>query len=65
MTETSQQEVDTVFGFGRRRTHRDLVKAELGESLEHFVQAATLRHSWCVCRTPVAAPPSTCRWPEP
>ncbi|GAB3795381.1 hypothetical protein [Micromonospora zhanjiangensis] len=41
MTETSQQEVDTVFGFGRRRTHRDLVKAELGESLEHFVQAAT------------------------
>lgn len=41
MTEESHQEVDTVFGFGRRKTHRDLVKAELGESFDHFVQAAT------------------------
>jgi hypothetical protein len=41
MTEEPHQEVDTVFGFGRRRTHRDLVRAELGESFDHFVQAAT------------------------
>jgi hypothetical protein len=33
--------VDTVFGFGRRKAHRDLVKAELGESFDHLVQAAT------------------------
>jgi hypothetical protein len=30
-----------VFGIGRRKTHSQLVKAELGESLGHFVRAAT------------------------
>ncbi|MFB9234518.1 hypothetical protein ACFFWC_03035 [Plantactinospora siamensis] len=30
-----------MFGIGRRTRHRDLVKSELGESLDHFVQAAS------------------------
>jgi hypothetical protein len=35
------QEVETVFLLGRRKAHRDLVRAELGEGLGHFRQAAT------------------------
>ncbi|SDY16516.1 hypothetical protein SAMN05444365_101896 [Micromonospora pattaloongensis] len=30
-----------MFAIGRRRTHRELLKGELGESLDHFMQAAT------------------------
>lgn len=30
-----------MFGLGRRKTHSQLVKAELGESLDHFMRAAT------------------------
>ncbi len=30
-----------MFGFGRRKSHRQLAKAELGESLAHLAQAAT------------------------
>ena len=30
-----------MFGIGRRKTHRQLAKAELGESLDHFRRAAT------------------------
>jgi hypothetical protein len=30
-----------VFGFGRRKSHTQLVRAELGESFGHFMQAAT------------------------
>jgi hypothetical protein len=30
-----------MFGLGRRKTHRQLVKAELGEGFDHFMQAAT------------------------
>jgi hypothetical protein len=30
-----------VFGIARRKTHRQLVRSELGESLDHFVRAAT------------------------
>lgn len=41
MAEECSQEVETVFGLGRRKAHRDLVRAELGESLGHFRQAAT------------------------
>lgn len=36
----SFQEVETVFGLGRRKAHRELVRAELGEGLGHFRQAA-------------------------
>jgi hypothetical protein len=34
------REVETVIGLGRRRAHRELVRAELGESLGHFRRAA-------------------------
>jgi hypothetical protein len=34
------QEVESVFGLGRRKPHRELVRAELGQSLGHFRQAA-------------------------
>jgi len=30
-----------VFGFGGRKSHRQLVRAELGESFDHLMQAAT------------------------
>lgn len=35
------KEVDTVFRLGRRKAHRALVRAELGEGLGHFRQAAS------------------------
>lgn len=38
---TTPEEVETVFGFGRRKSHRQLVRVELGEGFGHFRQAAT------------------------
>jgi hypothetical protein len=41
MSEKGSQEVETVFLLGRRKAHRELVRAELGEGLGHFRQAAS------------------------
>ncbi|HEX7746254.1 MAG TPA: hypothetical protein VF462_13450 [Micromonosporaceae bacterium] len=41
MSKKNHQEVEIVFGLRRRKAHRDLVRAELGESFDHFRQAAT------------------------
>lgn len=41
MTKENHQEVEIVFGLRRRKAHRDLVRAELGESFDHFRQAAS------------------------
>jgi hypothetical protein len=41
MATENHQEVEIVFGLRRRKAHRDLVRAELGESFDHFRQAAT------------------------
>lgn len=41
MATENYQEVEIVFGLRRRKAHRDLIRAELGESFDHFRQAAT------------------------
>lgn len=41
MAKENHQEVEIVFGLRRRKAHRDLVRAELGESFDHFRQAAS------------------------